>query len=279
MFSGAFLLQGVVAPAVAAFVVALLVQRVFHGSRGVGAAGYAVGQALGTVLLIDVAGEWAPSRNLQWVPWMGVAAAAIGPTVVATGLAAVERWILTVFAATVAAVVLVPRWPDLWPPRLISLILFVLAASTVARLTEGVAQRTSPRLMVLSIAGVSLLAAILIAASFSLSVGEAALTTAAALTGTAAALSCRPDETAVRGLCLPYVLVVGGWCYVTAIEPSPPLVAFLFLPASLLVFWLAAVGPLSRWTARRRLIACVLFLLTYLAGISAWAWSTTAHGN
>jgi len=282
VFSLDFLLKGVAAPAGAAFVVALLLRRAGLGSRGIGAVAYAAGQALGTAWMLSGSGDWLPGRNLQWVPWVGVAAAAIGPTVVATGLATVERWLLTIFAAAAAAFVLVPLWPDLWPPRLTSIALFALAATVVARLLDGLVRRSSPRLIALLMAGGSGLAAMLIAASLSLTIGEAALTTAAALTGTAIALSFRSDELSVRGLCLPYTLAVGGWCYVTAIEPpppAPPLVALLFLPAAPLVVWLTAVGPVSRWSTRRRLVAAALLWLTCVAALSAWAWFSTEGGD
>lgn len=279
MFSLDFILKGVVAPAVAAFVVALLLKRGSDGSRGVGAAAYAVGQTLGTVWMLYGSGDGFPTRNLHWVPWEGILAAAIGPTAVAIGLTALERWILTILAATAAAILLVPQWPDLWPPRLISIALFVLVAFSVQRLADRLTQRTSPRLIALAMAGTALFAAMLITASFSLRVGEAALITAAALSGTAVALMIWPDEMAVRGLCLPYVLAVGGWCYVTAIEPVPPLIALLFLPAALLVLWLGAVGPVSRWTSRPKIAVSVLLFLLTLAGIGAWAWFSTEHGE
>jgi hypothetical protein len=278
VFSVVFVSKTVIAPAVAAFVVALLVRRVSRDSRGVGAAAYAAGQTLGTAWMLYGTENWVPSRNLQWVPWLGVVAAGLGPILAAGGLASIERWILTLLAAAAAAAVLVPHWPDLWPPRPISIALFVLAASCVCRFSDPLVRRVWPRLIVTSMAAVSLVGALLISATFSLSVGEAALATAGALTGTAVALLFRPDEQAVRGLCLPYAIAVGGWCYVTAIEPSPPLVSLLCLPATLLVLWFAAVGPISHWPARQRLIVSVLLLVLTLATIGGWTWFSTGHG-
>ncbi|HUQ69972.1 MAG TPA: hypothetical protein VM165_10640 [Planctomycetaceae bacterium] len=282
MFSLDFLLKGVAAPAGAACVVALLLRRICSGTRGIGAVAYAAGQLLGTAWMLSGSGEWLPSRNLQWVPWVGVAAAMIGPTVVATGLATIERWLLTFLASVAAAVVLVPQWPDLWPPRWLSVALFALAATVVARLLDGLIRRSSPRVIALLMASGSIVAAMLIAVSLSLSVAEAALTTSAALMGTAVAMSFRSDEQAVRGLCLPYTLAVGGWCYVSAIEsppPAPPLVGLLFLPAAPLVIWFTAVGPVSRCSTRRRLIVDVLLWMTTAAAISAWVWFGTEGGD
>jgi hypothetical protein len=196
---------------------------------------------------------------------------------VAGGLVSAERWLLVMLAALGGAAFLVPTWPDLWPSRPLSMAGFVVAATLVARGTDGVTRRNSPRLVTLTMAAVSLLTAMLIAASFSLSLGEAALTTAAAISGTAAAILIRPDEAAVRGLSLPFALTVGGWCYVTAIEPAPPLVSLLFLPAAPLVLWLTAIGPLSRLSTRPRLVVSTLLLAAYLAAIGAWTWFSTEH--
>lgn len=280
MFSEGFLLKGVAAPALAAFAAAFILGRRSASSRGVAATAYAFGQALGIGLALDGTGQWLPTRNLQWTPWLGVAAAAIGPALVAAGVVALERWLLAILAALGAAALLVPNWPELSPPRPVSMASFVLAVTLIARGTDAVTRRTSPRLVMLTLSGVSLLAAMLIAASLSLSLGEAALTTAAALSGTVAALWIRPDEAAVRGLSLPFAIVAGGWCYVTAIElppPTPPLVALLFLPATPLVLWLTAVGPLSRLSARGRLLASTALVLAYLSGIGTWTWFSTEH--
>jgi hypothetical protein len=279
VFSLPFLLKGVCAPAVAAFIAALLWRRLGGGARGRGAVAYLVGQVVGTAWMLSDSGEGMPGRNWQWVPWVGVAAAMIGPTVVAPGLATIERWLLALFAAAAAATVFVPAWPDLWPPRMLSMAAFTLATANIARLTDGLTQRTSPRLMALAISAASLVAALLISAAFSLRIGEAALTTAAAFGGTALALLIWPDESAVRGLCLPFALTGCGWCYVTAIEPSPPLVAILFLPATLLVPWLVAIGPTARWNPTRRWLAAALLFAAALIGVAAWVWFSTEDGG
>ncbi len=279
MPSTTFLFQGVIAPAVAAYVVALVLMRLSRGSRGVGAAAYAVGQILGTAWFLYGTGDWLPTRNLQWVPWVGLAAAAVGPTVIATGLTTIERWILVLLTSLFAAFVLVPQWPDLWPPRPVSIALFVVTTFMVHRLTDHLTQRTPPRMIVLSMAATSLGAALLIAATFSLSVGESALMTAAALSGTAVALLFQDNALAVRGLCLPFVLTVSGWCYVAAIEPTPPLFPLLFLPAVPLVLWFTAVGPVSRWTSRARWITAALLLACTLVGFGAWTWFRADHGD
>jgi hypothetical protein len=169
------------------------------------------------------------------------------------------------------------HWPDLWPSRGVSIALFVAVTFALHRLTDQLTRRTSPRLVVSSIAATAVTAGLLIAATFSLSLGEAALTTAAALAGTAIALVIRRDEAAVRGLVLPYVLSVSGWCYVATIEPTPPLLPLLFIPAASLVLWLTAVGPVSHWSPRARWSISLLLLTATLFGLGAWAWFSVDH--
>ncbi|QDT54176.1 hypothetical protein Pan44_22030 [Caulifigura coniformis] len=278
MFSSEFLLKGVAAPFLTAFATILLSSRLFSGRRGMAAAGFAIAQALGAGWLLWGQDVWLPSRNLHWVPWCAVGGALLGPVLVAGGLARFERWLLAAFAALATAALLVPTWPDLWPSRTVSMMSFTAALTVLARGVDGVGRRNPPRLVSLSMAATALVAAMLIAACVSLKLGESALVTAAALAGSAAAVLIRPDETAVRGLALPYALAVGGWCYVCAIElpsPTPPLVALLFVPLAPLMLALVAAGPLANRSLTTRWIAGLLLVAGYLVGVGAWAWTST----
>lgn len=278
MLSNEFLLKGVATPALAGFAATLIFFRLTPGRRWVATIAFAVAQMLGTALAVWGNADWFPSRNLHWVPWVAVASAAIGPIAVASGLASIERWVLVGFASLAAAAVMVPDWPELWPARPVSIISVVAAMTCIARGTDAVTRRQPPRLVVLTMVGAALTAVALIAASLSLKLGESSLITAAALSGVGAALMIRPDESAIRGLTLSYALGVGGWCYVTAIEPTPPeqpLWALLFIPAAPLVLWLTAFGPLVTRSNRIRWMASTLLVAAYLAGVGAWTWFST----
>jgi hypothetical protein len=123
----------------------------------------------------------------------------------------------------------------------------------------------------------AVVAAVVIAATLSLKLGESALTTAAALAGAALALFLRPTEEALRGLALPTAIALGGWCYVGAIElppPAPPLVALLFIPPAPLVLWAVSFAPFSRMQPHLRWVIGSLLFVGSLAAIAGWAWTT-----
>jgi len=278
VFSPEFLLKGVAAPFLTGLAATLLARRLFSGRRGIAASGMAIAEAVGIGLLLWAQAAWLPTRNLHWVPWVAFGGALLGPVLVAGGLSHIERWLLAAFASLAASTLLVPSWPDLWPSRPVSLLSLTAALTVLARGVDGVGRRSPPRLVSISLATTALVAAMLIAASVSLKLGESALMTAAALSGPVAALLIRPDEAAVRGLALPYALAVGGWCYVCAIElpaPTPPLLALLFVPFAPLVLGLISAGPLSRQSLRTRWAVGLLLLAGYLSGVGAWAWMST----
>jgi hypothetical protein len=123
----------------------------------------------------------------------------------------------------------------------------------------------------------AVLAAVLIAATLSLKLGESAFITAAALAGASLALLIRPSEAAMRGVALPYAVGVGGWCYVGAIElppPAAPLVPLVFIPLAPLVLWTVSTGPLSRRSVRTRSIVGILLVLGFVTVVGGWAWSS-----
>jgi hypothetical protein len=274
----AFLLRGVAAPLLAGFAATLLAGRVSKGRRGVGATGLVIGQLLGVVLAGWGQSDWFPDRNLEWVSWATVGAAAIGPSLAAGGITAFERWILSAAAALAAAALIVPDWPELWPPRSWSILGVTAAMTSVVRGADGVTRRAPPGLVAVSMTLTAMASAALIAASLSLKLGESAFILGSSLCGAAAALVLRPDESAVRGLALPYAIAVGGWCYVSAIElppPAPPLIGLLFVPCAPLVLWLVSLGPLARRNGRVRWSVGLLLVLAYLAAVGAWTWMST----
>jgi hypothetical protein len=276
VLSSEVLLKGVAAPLLVAFAATLVSMRLSAGRRGVGAIGLIAGQVLGTALAVWGQADWFPDRNLEWVPWVTVGAAIVGPMVVAMGLASVERWLLTALASLAAAALIVPPWPDLWPSRPYSMLAVVGSFLLLARGVDGIARRTPPRLLAIAIACTALLAPMLIAALVSLKLSEAALVTAASLVGALAALFIRPDESAVRGLALPYAIAVGGWCYVSAIElppPEPPVIELLVAPLAPLILWLVSVGPLAAKSLRLRWAIGLVLVLGYLAAIGTWTLS------
>jgi hypothetical protein len=273
-----FLLKGVAAPLVVAFAVTLLSMRLTKGRRGVAAFGLLAGQALGMALAVWGQAGWFPDRNSEWVPWATMGAAVVGPMIVASGLAGLERWLLAGLASLAAAALIVPTWEDLWPSRPISMLAVTGALTLLSRGIDGVVRRSPPRLVVLEMTLTALVAAMLIAASLSLTLSQSVLVAIAALAGASLALLIRPDDTAVRGLALPYAVAVGGYCYVSAIElppPAPMLLGLLFLPMAPLVLWPISIGPVSRKSVWTRWCLGIVVLLGYLLAFGAWTWNST----
>ena len=278
MFSTEFLLKGVAAPAATAFAATLILSQLFAGRRAVAAVAFALAQTLGWFLTLESTAAWIPTRNLHWTPWLAVLGSLVGPIVVASGLATLERWLLAALATLGAAAFLVPNWPELWPSRPVSIAAVAFALAVIARGTDSVARKQSPRLVSASLSTTAIVAGALIAASLSFRLGEAALVSAAALGGVTAALWIVPSEEALRGLALLYAIAVGGWCYVAAIEPpppDPPIWGLMCLPATPLVLWLTAIGPVSRMKPAVRWAMSIAVVLAWLGGIGVWTWFAT----
>src|SRR4051812_45341785 len=72
--------------------------------------------AVGYVLLPDWALLW-PQRHWQWLPYLAIAAAVVGPIGQAPAFQAWERALLHVLFGVVAGWLLVPTWETLEPSR------------------------------------------------------------------------------------------------------------------------------------------------------------------
>ena len=110
---------GGIVPLLVATLVTLLWSRWIAadvGSRYCGAVGFAAAFLTGYGLLPACA-SWGASRHWQWLPYLVLAAMALGPLAIAPGIRLVEQWVLQFLLALVAAWLLVPTWPDLEPAR------------------------------------------------------------------------------------------------------------------------------------------------------------------
>jgi MFS family permease len=241
------LARGIAAPAAVSLVVALLLGRFASGAwrRYVAAIAFAAGFCAG-VALIRPWDELLPSRHWQWMFYLSLAAAVVGPISAAAGLHRIERWLLLALTALVAAWLLVPTWESLQPPRLawvplLAGYLFLLAAAL-----EPMARLLPPRnllgLLMLSAAD----SAALVAAAVSLTYGLPAAAAAAALLGCSAALLLSADADHVRGVIPAYAAVVGGWAFVGCVDPQVPMPLLLLAPAAPLALWCCAWGPLAK---------------------------------
>jgi hypothetical protein len=95
--------------------------------------------------------------------------------------------------------------------------------------------------------------AALIAACVSLTYASMAGIAAAALMGCCAAAIFGSDP--VRGLSLPFAVVVGGWAYTGCIDPQQPLIGILIAVAAPLGLWWRSVAPAM---PQRRVMALLI---------------------
>jgi hypothetical protein len=127
-------LIGVLAPAAIAAALVWLIRRTLPSTgaspakgddRGVLAAAAAAAVFIGYVLLPEWA-EVLPQRHWQWLPFIGVGAAAVSSLVPSSRWLWAARWLLLAAAAAIAAWKLVPTWETLAPARSISIALVAL---------------------------------------------------------------------------------------------------------------------------------------------------------
>lgn len=254
------LLVGLVAPAAIAWAAVWLLRRTLPAKtddRGLLASAAAAAVFIGYVLLPD----WAalkPERHWQWLPYVGVAAAAVSalaPT--SRGLWAL-RWALLAAAALIAAWKLVPDWASLYPPRPISIVLVAAGMVALAAALEALPDRLCRPTLVALLAATAGGVMVALAVSVSLKFGQLAGLTASAIVGCAiACLRREAGPAVVRGLAPVAALLLVGVAYAGCIEPDPPVIPLLFIPAAPLALWLCAAGPLSRLQGRPSIAAQV----------------------
>jgi hypothetical protein len=217
----------------------------------------AVGFVIGYWLLPDRP-PLVPVKHWHWLPYLAAMTLAGGLT--SAGDASwIARLLVYVAVALVAAWKLVPHWEDLQPPwhYTVSLLAgyFLLLTAFLVALPDRLLGRLFVGLLCAS-AGVT---ALLITIGFSVKYGQVAAIAAAGLAGCCLmAFLPIPKRsvsegtvvtlpTAIRGLIPVFTILVGGLAFVGAIEPTPKTMPiFLVAPATTLMLWLFAAGPLSR---------------------------------
>ena len=264
------LARGIAAPAAVSLVVALLLGRLSsetwrrYAASIAFAAGYCAGFAL-----IRPWDELVPSRHWQWTFYFALAAAAVGPISAAAGIHRIERWLLLVLSALVAAWLLVPTWDSLQPSRIVWVplltgYLFLLAAA-LEPLAGILPARNLLGLLTLAAGG----SAALITAAVSLNYGQAAGAAAAALLGCTLALLLSANADHLRGMIAAYTAIAGAWAFVGCIDPQVPVPGLLLAPAAPLVLWCFAWGPLVKLRGAGAMAAQTTAVVAILAA-AAW---------
>jgi hypothetical protein len=273
----------VLAPLAGAVGVLWLSRRFLQGAgqQSAGALSFGIAFWLGYALLawLQLRSDFAPARHWQWIPYLTILAAAVGAVISSVRMPTVARWILIASAAIVSAWFLVPTWPDLEPRREITLPLFAVYLFLLSVLLDSLNGRLQSSAVTAQLALSAFCSAAMIAALVSLTYGEPAVISAAALAGCAVGAWLYPELAMTRALALVYAVNVGGWAFTGAVNPRPPLFALLIAPLAPIALWVCAVGPLGR---KRGLVAIVLrttVVLAVLAIAGAWAWFATSDGT
>ncbi|MEX2176140.1 MAG: hypothetical protein WD872_17390 [Pirellulaceae bacterium] len=267
--------RGGVVPAACAAQLVWLASR-FRAAEPAGryAAAVAIAAAfgLGYVLLPD----WAalvPQRHWQWLPYLALLAAVLGPVARAAGVQAFERWLLALLLAVAAAWVLVPAWSDLVPARGWSIALLAAYLLALSMALDALPERLAgPRLLGLFALAAGALAIVLLV-SITAKLGQVAGVAAAAIAGAwTVAGSFERNEALLSRAAVPlYAVLVGGLAYVGAIEvPGATHWELLVLPAAPLALWVFAAGPLAKLQGWAALATQIGLVLLPIVAVAAW---------
>jgi hypothetical protein len=187
-----------------------------------------------------------PTRHWQWLPWVTVLAGVTG-TIVPEGVYAKNlRWLFLAALAIIAAWLIVPTRPTLWPPRPISIALVSAYFFVIMALLDVLPEQLLGKAFLAQLAMAAGTVAVLLVAEISMTFGQLGLAAAAGLGGAWAASCFSNSPVLARSVIPAFAVVTGGLAYIGCIGCTPPLLALLLVPAAPLCLFAFAYGPLSR---------------------------------
>ncbi|HUE72987.1 MAG TPA: hypothetical protein VMP01_19030 [Pirellulaceae bacterium] len=233
------------------------------------AAAFAVAYCAGSLLLRRWS-ELVPTRHFHWPFYLALAGAVLGALAATSDPQRGFRWRWQLLAAILAAIVLVPTYPALSPPRwvqvpLVAGYLFLLAAGLMP-----LSRRVAPAALAGFLSLSALTVGVLTAGLVNLSHGMGALMAAGALAGCCAALWRVPRPQGAAALAVCYALVVGGWAYIGARESSPRLWGSLAAALAPLALWVLEAPPLAKIAGIWKTIAQWAIVSGVLGAAVAW---------
>jgi hypothetical protein len=236
---------------------------------------------LGYVLLawLQHRSDFAPDRHWRWLPYLGILAATVASVTSQVNWHVIARGTVVLLTALVSAWLLTPHWPDLAPRRALAIPLLTAYLVLLSALLETLADRLRSAALSTHLAITAFATAALIAAFVSLTYGESAAIAAAALAGCAVVAWRFRDIVMAGSLALVYSVNIGGWAFIGAIEPRPPLFVLLITPLAPLTLWLFVVGPLARKRGLAALAIQTAAVLLVLAVAGGLAWSATSSDD
>ncbi|MEX2316051.1 MAG: hypothetical protein WD669_02795 [Pirellulales bacterium] len=237
------LIKASLAPAVISAGLLLIVPRLnprAAAGRFAGAA-FAIAYLAGyAVWLCGERSSFVPAPNWptgNWTVYLAPVAALVALAASGRQLRASWRLILALATSIVAAWLLVPSWPTLWPPQYLCIPLLAAYFLALAMLLDPLADRFSAPVFLGALAASAAGLSLIVTAMSSQSSGQKLAVAAAALAGCAVASAFAKPGGAARGIALVYAIVVGGWAFVAGSYPVPPHYGYFLVPAVPLVLW------------------------------------------
>jgi hypothetical protein len=238
---------------------------------------FALGAFIGFVLLPSTK-TLVPSQFYEWVLYLAILAALVSGLTRAEGVTRGERWTAVYVFAPIAAWMIVPKWPELFPPWQLQWAGMSLAIMLLTALLHPLPQllpgRAFPWWLMLAAATTSILI-------FGESFIMLTALPAGALAGCGIAALFVREPPDWRSLVLPCALVIAGYAYTGAVYPSEPRWLMLLVPVAPLALWICCVGPLARLTGVRAVVvqaACVIVPLLIIAALLLANTSDAADG-
>lgn len=215
-----------------------------------------------------------PVSQWQWLPWLALIAAVVGPISLASGLRLSERWALSVIVALAAAWFLVPTRASLEPARSTYILSVAVGVTLLWNLMDRPAQRESGVPLVLALAATCLSGAALVAFAVSIRIGFLGAAGAAALTGGGLSAALKRDCTAVRGVLAPACVLLVG-VMLTAQLNGLPLSTIALILSAPLTLWLFEGGPFSKLQGLQ--LQLVKSIVVAVPHIAAWCLSLSSQ--
>lgn len=188
-----------------------------------------------------------PCTHWTWLPWMAAIAALLAPIGLASGVRLVERWLLNAVLALAAAWFLVPTWTHLQPARSVHVAVIATGTFLLAAILDPISRRNSPAWLPFSMLLAAACGAGLLADAVSLRFAQLGGVAASGLGGAWVVSLLHRSGNIVRGLLLPYAVMVGGLMLAGSLESSEtPRTSFILVPLAPLAVALFSIAPLSR---------------------------------
>lgn len=259
----AMVIAGAVSIAVSAIVLTFMPAT--ESARYTGALGFAAGFLSGYAYLEP--SHLLPVSQWQWLPWLALISAVVGPISIASGVKSPERWALSAIVALAAAWFLVPTRATLEPARPTYILAAVAGLTLLWNLMDRPAQRQAGVPLALALAVTCVSGAALVAVAVSVRIGFLGVVGAAALAGGGLSAALKRDCTAARAMLGPASVVLVG-VLLTAQLNRLPLSTIALILAAPLTLWLFEGGPLAKLQGLQSHL--VKMIVVSVPHIAAW---------